>query len=131
MTAERRATGWSWMSSSSLPIPRQRAEGVDPAGSVLIERHGDHLLVKLSGTIDRTVAASLDAIVQDSRAVGRLTIDGSQVTFCDATLQEFIARMMSVMPVTIRRPSRVFQRSLDLSELSAIVIIEGPEGDPP
>jgi anti-anti-sigma regulatory factor len=102
-----------------------------PPGCVLTVLKRDDVVVWLIGEVDLNVAADLHDIAERAPRVGRrLVIDGSRVTFCDSTVLRFISSLAAVLPVTIRRPSRVFADILAFSGLAPQVSIQNGPGVP-
>ena len=102
-----------------------------PPGCVLTVLKGDAVVVWLIGEVDLNVAADLNDIAEQAPRVGRrLVIDGSRVTFCESTALRFIASLGAALPVTIRRPSRVFADILAFSGLAQHVSIQNDPGVP-
>jgi anti-anti-sigma regulatory factor len=99
--------------------------GAALSSSVLTVVRDDRVIVWLFGDVDQNVASDLRVIARHAPTVAsQLVIEGSRVTFCDSTLLRFIAEMVSRMPVTVRRPSRVLAQILDLSRLSDLVAFD-------
>jgi anti-anti-sigma regulatory factor len=92
---------------------------VQPPGCVLTVLRGHEVIVWLIGEVDDSLDPDLrDIAEQTSAFVSRLVIDGSRVTFCDSAVVRFIAGVAAAVPVTIRRPSRVFADIIELSGLA-------------
>lgn len=117
------------MNTDLRPLPQPRHAPTELPGQLLTVLRSGHLVVWLFGDVDPALAAELDLVAAHApRVADRLTIDGSRVTFCDTTLLRFIAHMASVLPVTIRRPTRMFVEILTFAGLSDL--LSDPLSDP-
>jgi anti-anti-sigma regulatory factor len=105
----------TWMDQASEGVEASRC----PPGCVLTVLRGHAVIVWLIGDVDASVASDLDDIARYTPDVAsRLVIDASRVTFCDSIVLRFIATVAAAVPVTIRRPSRLFADILAVSGLS-------------
>ncbi len=120
------------MRASTGPTARDLDVAPEPPGSMLIVAKKDEVIVWLMGDIDISLALQLHEVsVEAPRVASRLVLDGSRVTFCDSTLLRFISIVSASMPVTVRRPSRVFTDILAFSGLTHRVTLVGAETDCP
>jgi hypothetical protein len=91
-------------SSTAIGVPTDE----QVPGCVLTVAKPDEVIVWLIGEVDSTLGVDLARVAEHApRVARRLVVDGSRVTFCDTTVSHFIALTAAVMPVVVRRPSRL------------------------
>jgi anti-anti-sigma regulatory factor len=96
-----------------------------PPGCVLTVAKPDEVIVWLIGEIDASLGLDLATIAEHApRVAHRVVIDGSRVTFCDTTVTHFIELTAAVMPVVVRRPSRLLADLLAATGLYQQVLVD-------
>jgi hypothetical protein len=116
------------MRAHAGPSARDLNIAPDPPGSLLIVAKPGEVVVWLIGDIDINLSLELhDVAVEAPRVADRLVVEGSRVTFCDSTLLRFLSIVAGSMPVTVRRPSRIFSDILAFSGLNHRVTVTGGE----
>jgi hypothetical protein len=94
-------------------------------GCVLTVAKPDEVIVWLIGEIDSALGIDLARVAEHApRVARRVVIDGSRVTFCDSTVAHFVALTAAVMPVVVRRPSRLLVDLLATTGLYHQVIVD-------
>jgi anti-anti-sigma regulatory factor len=120
----RESTWFDWSHDQVEPLPV-------PSGCVLTVLKGDDVIVWLIGELDASIAMDLREIAEQMPGrAQRLVIDASRVSFSDSTVLRFIATMAASVPVTIRRPSRVFADLITISGLPKNPWIRNEPGAP-
>jgi hypothetical protein len=93
--------------------------GERPSGEILPVVRGGQLTVWLSGEIDLSCAPELATLISwlaDLRLP--LVVDVSDLTFCDATLAEFLSDAARITEVHVRRPTRLAREFVEVFGLT-------------
>jgi anti-anti-sigma regulatory factor len=107
------------VAQSGLALVSVLQPAVEPAGSVLTSIELGRAVVWLRGEIDLTLAADLAELARHARDLGpHVVLEVSRMTFCDATLINFIAAISAQVAVTVRRPPRLLVDLLEICGLS-------------